>query len=236
MLENLSKVRIKEIELQCAKERIRELEHEVAASAEAFAERDIERHNRIVELEQLLAERRHKLNDMISANDALELQIESMSARKPEPGIHYCGHCGKPCRCEDDPWVRREGDCDCSKEDDRLREENARLRAEKRRPVDVGVGEWDRLRRLLEIPHEHPEGMNECYICDRSLVTDAADQIEKLREELERSKLKWQKWRGNEPPDHVQTIKTDGSTPIVLLKSGTRGLWWAGPIELPEEE
>ena len=68
----------------------------------------------------------------------------------------------------------------------KLKNENAKLRAEKRRPVDVGVSEWARLRRLLDVPHEHYdyEGMNECHICDRSLVTNAADEIEKLRDEL----------------------------------------------------
>ena len=50
------------------------------------------------------------------------------AAQKAEPGIHYCGHCGKPCRCEDDPWVRQANDCDCNKEDSRLEQENAKLR------------------------------------------------------------------------------------------------------------
>jgi len=45
-------------------ERIRELECEVAASAAAFAERDIERHNRIVELEQENAKLRERIAEL----------------------------------------------------------------------------------------------------------------------------------------------------------------------------
>jgi hypothetical protein len=68
----------------------------------------------------------------------------------------------------------------------------------------VSDAQWDRLRKLLATPHEHGEGMNECAICDTSLVDDAADEIERLRKQsaaegtghpLEQARRNWKHWQ-----------------------------------------
>lgn len=41
------------------------------------------------------------------------------------------------------------------------------------------------LRQLVIIEHEHPEGLNECYICDEPLVSCAINKIKQLQAELE---------------------------------------------------
>jgi hypothetical protein len=49
----------------------------------------------------------------------------------------------------------------------------------------ASVKEWEQLRALLpDIPHEHFEGMNECAICDKSLIECAAEEIGALRKRL----------------------------------------------------
>jgi hypothetical protein len=45
----------------------------------------------------------------------------------------------------------------------------------------VSDQQWDRLRRLLDTPHPHSDGMNECAICDESLMDAAVTEIERLR-------------------------------------------------------
>lgn len=47
--------------------------------------------------------------------------------------------------------------------------------------IDVSKSEWEKLRKLLEVPHEHHDGMNECHICDEPIVTAAVNEITKLR-------------------------------------------------------
>ena len=71
-----------------------------------------------------------------------------------------------------------------------LKAENAEL---KHKQKNIGAWsaateeQWDRLRKLCDTPHEHYDGMNECSICDKSLVVDAADKIAELRTKLDKA-------------------------------------------------
>ena len=58
--------------------------------------------------------------------------------------------------------------------------ESARPSTGSYRWFDVSVREdrWQRLRELSVREHEHYDGMNECPICDQSLVDAAIERIE----------------------------------------------------------
>lgn len=47
--------------------------------------------------------------------------------------------------------------------------------------IDVREDRWERLRKLLEVDHEHCDGMNECAICDEPLIDVAIREIETRR-------------------------------------------------------
>lgn len=45
--------------------------------------------------------------------------------------------------------------------------------------ITISQSNFEELAKLVVVPHEHYDGMNECYICDRP-ITEAA--IEKIKE------------------------------------------------------
>jgi hypothetical protein len=57
----------------------------------------------------------------------------------------------------------------------------ALLADQKKAPSDVSQAEWDELRGLVMVEHEHCESRNECAICDESLVSSAVKEIKRHR-------------------------------------------------------
>lgn len=57
--------------------------------------------------------------------------------------------------------------------------------------ISIRNDQWERLRELLYVPHEHCEGRNECDICDKPLIEDAVDVLERLQEEISSIKYKY---------------------------------------------
>ena len=64
--------------------------------------------------------------------------------------------------------------------------------------LDISKSEWDRLRRLLEIPHRHYEGMNECAICDAPVISCAIGEILDLRKKLAKAQRKIKRIKGKQ--------------------------------------
>jgi hypothetical protein len=50
---------------------------------------------------------------------------------------------------------------------------------EKDKVLNIPVLEttWEKIRKLCYDVHEHPDGMNECPICDKELIEDVLDKL-----------------------------------------------------------
>lgn len=46
--------------------------------------------------------------------------------------------------------------------------------------IRVREDKWEQLRKLVIPAHKHPEGMNECHICDRDLIDATIDKLTDL--------------------------------------------------------
>ena len=76
----------------------------------------------------------HKHSSFISEDDQEWLiseveRLERLLYMQNNPSLEYhvCGHCGRPCRCDDENWKQQPGDCRCDPEVNRLQDEIKRL-------------------------------------------------------------------------------------------------------------
>ena len=88
--------------------------------------------------------------------------------------------------------------------------------------IDVRNDQWERLRGLLHTPHEHCEGRNECPICDKPLIEDAADKIESLQASLDEANIlskgahdAWHLWMEQAEKDRIRAVKAEASNKVL---------------------